>query len=957
MAGTAKEYIEALNSFTYSLEQLVKTLQAKEAESGSGGGDVLEEFFTSSKAHFEIVEALAEDVKEIKDNVIATNAKSDEILKNVKAIKSKKEKGLFDTIEDADKKQTIVDGVKTIVLIAGAVLAIGAAFKLIGSVDFVSVLALSIALPLIAHAFAQIADIGELDYNTVISMGLMLIIMSTAMMLSSHVLSMTAKLKPEVIFTALAIGLIFTVVAYAVSMMIEALDDAGLKEVLLLGLVMVVVAAAIMVSSWLLQYVVPIPLWDVIIAAITIGIVSIVMAVTLWVIDKFLTLKRTVIGSIMLIIISAAIMISSHILALGNYDYYPSIDWALEVGLSVLMLAPAILLLGVPAFLPFVIIGSIMLIVVAAAIMTVSHILNAGVYENFPGPGWAFSVGLTMMLFGPITLVLGFIGLLWPIVMLGVELMYTIARTIVDISLILAQGNYKNAGQMAKWAATVVLLFTVFAPMILLLGGIAAIISVITFFGGDDPMYEGRKLLKQIAWTIVDLSLILSLGKYDVGPSAEWAYGVGYALTRFMWALNMAQPDDWNWWTGGGTTIEEKVANLKYAIYAMVEIAKYLGQVTGAGVFDPKKAPPKEWAEGVGISITKFMEALNTANDMSMWDSMVNFFGGDALGEKIQVLFRVIDVMVTVASYLNSKAAVFSRGPSKEWAEGVGGSILAFVKALTELSELDTNGSVDWWTGEKQDSPRAKLLGIVSLMVTVGKVLSKNADAFSAGPSKKWSDGIKAMVDNFVHIYDKLYDVDTAQTRLKLKNIAWNLVNVGNILRNLNKDNTDPILMASKGVNALATAFMRMSAALKSFGSSTKSITSDALEVIRGISTSIMALSAVDADNLENVMKKLKPEDIAKLYSMSVGAAEKSAQQRKSQESSGGWMNSLFGGGGGTVKQDPQTVEAKRQTKELVNIKNELVNLNKTVSAIALHTEEMLEVKSSGGNNATKITH
>ena len=81
MAGTTKEYIESLNSFTYALDQLVQTLRAKEEESGSGGAEVMEEFFTSSSAHFELVEALAEEVKEIKDNVVASNAKSDEILR------------------------------------------------------------------------------------------------------------------------------------------------------------------------------------------------------------------------------------------------------------------------------------------------------------------------------------------------------------------------------------------------------------------------------------------------------------------------------------------------------------------------------------------------------------------------------------------------------------------------------------------------------------------------------------------------------------------------------------------------------------------------------------------------------------------------------------------------------------------------------------------------------------
>jgi len=955
MAGTSKEYIEALNSFTFALDQLVQTLKAKEENSGSGGADTLEDFFTGSSEQFKIIEAIAEDVAEIRQDVKATNAKSDEILKTVKALKKKEKKGIFDKIEDQDKKESMVDGVKTIILIAGAVLAIGAAFKLIGKVDFASVIALSIALPLIAHAFAQIADMGELDYNTVVTTGFMLIIISTAMMLSSHILSYAAKLKPEILFTAMAIGFIFTVVSIGVAFMLDALEDAGLKEVLLLGLVMVVISAAIMISSWILQYVVPIPFWDVVVASIAIGIVAIVMAITLFVINKLLSVKSSIQGSLMLVVISAAIMISSWILSVGNYDNFPSIDWALGVGLSVLMLAPAILLLGIPALVPMVLIGSLMLVVVSAAIMASSLILNEGTYENFPGLGWAVGVGTVFAIFGPLTLMLGFIGLLLPIVMLGVGVMHLIAKTIVDISNILAEGDYSYSGEMVKWAAATVLLFTVFAPMMLILGFFAMSIGIITMFGGPDPMEEGRKLLKKIAWTIVDLSQILAQGSYDKGPTADWAYAVGYSLTSFMKALAMAQPDDWSWWGGGGTTIEEKVQNLKYAIFAMVGIAKYLGEITGAGVFDPKKAPPKEWAEGVGIAITKFMEALNMANEKSMWDSMSDFFGGDSLGEKFEVLYRVVDTMVNIAWYLNKKAAVFKKGPSKEWAEGVGGSILAFSEAIQNLALGEV---MSFFSGK---SSNQLLTDVARAMVDVGTVLSGSADVFTKGPSKKWMEAIEAMYESFAKIGEHIDDaggwLSTPESIIDLmKLIARGYIDTGKILSNMASGTSDPFITASKGINALADAFVRFADAATRVSKSMSSMSYEAIDIIKGVSMSMMALSAVDADNLENVLGKLNPEDIAKMYEMSGKAADESAASRKKDD--GGFFSGLgsFFGMGGGMQKDPQTVEAKRQTQELRSIKAELISLNQTVSKIATNTDEMLDIKSSGGSD-TKISH
>lgn len=940
MAGTTKEYIESLNSFTMALDQLVQTLVEKEKQSGSNGAEVLEELFTSSKDTFKMIEAITEDVRDLKENVKASNAKSDEILKTVKAIKQKKEKGIFEKIEKEDNKQAIVDGIKTIVLIGGAILAIGLAFKVIGQVDFVSVLALSIALPLIAHAFAKISEIGDLDYNTAISMGLILVIASTAMMISSHILAQTAKLSPEVAMTAIMIGTIFTVVSIGAAYMIEALDGAGLKEVLLLGLTMVLVSAAIMISSIILQYTVPIPFWDVIIAAVTIGIVSIVMAITMWVITKLLKISTAIEGSILLVVISAAIMLSSHILAAGNYTNYPALDWGIAVGVTVLLLAPSILLLGIPALAPFFLIGSIMLLIVATSIMATSHILAAGNYDTYPSLGWGLAVGLTMGIFGPVMLALGFIGLLLPIVLLGASVMITIAKTIVEISMILSEGKFDGIGNMIAWTAATVMMFSVFAPMIILLGVMSVGMSVFSLFGGPDPMEEGRNLLKKIALTIVEISEILSKGKFEGGPSAEWAHAVGYSLVMFMKALSMATPGIWD------VPIEEKIGNLKSAVTAMVAIAMHLGKLTGEGVFDPNKAPSKEWAEGVGIAITKFMEALNIANEKSMWDSMGDFFGGDSMGEKISVLYRVVDAMVNIANYLSSKSAVFSKGPSKEWAEGVGGSIVAFSNAIVVLQTANMMSKL---TGE---SSTALLVGIAQAMVGVGTVLSTNSSVFAKGPSKTWSVSMEALMMSFWKIHTKLQGVSPEETSMKMKSIAASYVDMFKLLNSVNTQNkeNDPFIVAAKGIDTLASAFMRFGEAIKSMGAATKDITSDALGIIRSISLSVMAMSAVDANNLENVLSKLRPEDVAKLYTLSAEAAQSSQSEKPSNVN-------LSAGASGIVKETKmQTIEVQKQTKELVNIKKELVKLNSLVTRIASNTDEMLDVKTTNGGGTT-ISH
>ena len=78
------------------------------------------------------------------------------ISKSIK--KARENEGIFDKVSDKKQIKNIKTGVSTVLLIAGAVLAIGLAFKVVGSVNFAAVISLSIAMPLIAIAFSEIAS-------------------------------------------------------------------------------------------------------------------------------------------------------------------------------------------------------------------------------------------------------------------------------------------------------------------------------------------------------------------------------------------------------------------------------------------------------------------------------------------------------------------------------------------------------------------------------------------------------------------------------------------------------------------------------------------------------------------------------------------------------------------------------------------------------------------------------
>ena len=66
---------------------------------------------------------------------------------------------MFDKVEDPKNKNRIVDGIKVVILIAAGVLALGMAFKIIGHVDFLSVIALSGAILMMSSAFSKISEL------------------------------------------------------------------------------------------------------------------------------------------------------------------------------------------------------------------------------------------------------------------------------------------------------------------------------------------------------------------------------------------------------------------------------------------------------------------------------------------------------------------------------------------------------------------------------------------------------------------------------------------------------------------------------------------------------------------------------------------------------------------------------------------------------------------------------
>ena len=99
--------------------------------------------------------------------------------------------------------------------------------------------------------------------------------------------------------------------------------------------------------------------------------------------------------------ISATISLTSIILGMGDYGTYPSLNWSFGVGISLLAFGAGMIALGLlmeSGGASFMLTGGVATLGVALTISAVSQILGMGDYGEYPTLNWALGVGLSMKL-------------------------------------------------------------------------------------------------------------------------------------------------------------------------------------------------------------------------------------------------------------------------------------------------------------------------------------------------------------------------------------------------------------------------------------------------------------------------------------------------------------------------------------------------------------------------------
>ncbi len=744
--------LNALNNLSDAIDQLSQAIIDAKQKPGNSGNPLTQAVDLVSQ-----LKEINQSLSEIKEDNQKMMSKQDEILKLSKEIKNSKEKGnVFAQV--GDNKQKIKDGVSSIVTIAVGVLAIGMAFKLVGKVDFLSVIALGLAIPLIAMAFSEVIK-TKITIKDALVTSAALVIMAAALALASMALAFVEPLSFAQLITTIGIGFAFSLLANSIGELSAGIAKASVRGILMMPFVLIAASTAIMASSWILREVQPVGFYQLL---TTIGIAGAFTVLSFGIGKlanslKDINVKGVLALPLVLVTTALAIMGASFLLSqvqpVGMLQLLTSIGIAavfvvISFGIAQLVKAMSKVEWSDVLKLP------LLLVTISGAIWASSIILK----DTAVIP---FSTLLGIVLFS-ITLTIAAIALgaaMWVFDKLGLSIgnaikggfvVVIIAATIMASSLILSIGDYSNYPTI-DWALGVGLSIVAFGLSMSVLGFIA--LSGI----GAVALLAGAVAVLGVAATIVGVAEILGAGDYKNFPSVAWSTSVGLSMTSFALGMTILGGIIIGTFGLGGLMLEAGSNAMLTVAQTIVDVAGVLNGGTYTG------GPTKAWAEGIGLAIGAFAPVYGYL----MTSQVMSIFGGDAMtGEEYgKVMVGIADSIISVAGVFNNAGvSVWSNAPTKAWAEGVGLAIGAFAPVYAALDEGLGEKMFNLLTGSKSDKAEQMnnaMISIAGSIIAVAGIFNKFKADYSSGPTKSWGEGVGAAISGFAAAYNSLSDMTT----------------------------------------------------------------------------------------------------------------------------------------------------------------------------------------------------
>ena len=716
-----EKYVTALNNYSKSLEKVVEILQQQVKNKDT---DILETMLKNMDG--EKIKKIVEDLKEVNETTKRIESKQDKILEEIKSLKKQKESGMFGQVSDTKNKNKIIDGVKIIALIAGGVLAIGLAFKIIGHVDVMSVLSLGISITIIAAAFAYINEkIKEPDPKRTALISGMLVIVATAMTISSWILSMASTISLaqslSVGFTALAVGGALYLMTLSLSK--TDLTPKTIFKMLLLPFLAPIVSMAIVVSSSILSHAKPLDMKVIGSVLFT----SIALGIALYGITKalsHLTWKGAMIamlgkGAILTILIGAvaggivlASMLFSKISPITLMQGVTAILVAVTLGIVMFLFGKVIkhtkdLKAAQVASIGLTILTIVAIIPIASKILSFTNVWDFKFALKLAVTSLA--IGVSVLAITPAFFILKKANIGYKDIGKISLSILAIAVTIAASSWILSMGMYNGNYPDWKWSLQVGLSIGIFG---------VGMWAINKFMGGVDlkKMVKLSGMVLIIAGTVMLSSWILSVGNYSNYPKLEWIEGVGLSIAAFGLTMFLLGK------FGGPESIEMMFMG---GISALLISATIMLSSWILSVGNYSNYPQLEWAEGVGLSLFAF--------GISMVG--LGLFVSATLGLGLGVLaLGAMSVLIIAATIVEVSRVIskgtYSNGPTLEWVLGTGALLIA-VGITMVATALIPNKILEWGA--------ESVLIIAQTIVDVSKKIVQGD--YSNGPNKDWATG------------------------------------------------------------------------------------------------------------------------------------------------------------------------------------------------------------------------
>ena len=679
-----------------------------------------------------------------------------------------------------------------------------------------------------------IQSLGKMNVaSTLIAAAIMpyvLVSLSHAISKSSHLLNKIEPIGLQQGFTAIMIAGVFAVISFGLGKLFKSFEGlnpaTAIASSILLPIVLGALAYTIMMSSGWLSKVEKIGM-DQFLTSIAISVVFVALSFAVKPILKGVSganLKDLGMGLLILLGLTGAILVASYIInQMPEIEEGKLLSFALTgISMTIALLPMAILVAkisklggGPQNFVK----GGICTLIVAGVISLSSIILNQGEYGNKPDVDWASGVGLSLLAFGISTVALGALivstGGVGAVVLLsGAAAVMGVAVLIVEVSEILNKGNY-SGGPSIDWATSVGTTLVAFATAIVILGvinSVGGLAETLTLGAVKNPIKAGSEAVIEIANTMNQVGDIVSKGNYTGGPTKGWAEGISIALGAFSPIYKMLVANKvMTALFGSGVTVEEFGSAIKTISKGIVSAGEFFkgksGMFTGG--------PTKEWSQGVGLAIGAFAPVYEILSKNSGWlksgikpEDFAGTFKNGVLTKDgaIQVILRGI---VSAAQFLGSNSAVFDaeKSPKKEWSEGVGSAISAFIPVF----EMISNNSGLFGDKNIVSKMSKGIISISSSIASSSRILSKGD--YSNYPPKEWVDGI-------TYALRKLSKID-----------------------NLSK---------------ISSSFRYLGRSLNEFNNSIQDLDTNKLDAIRSISGSVVMLSLMDPDVFESMMTKIE---------------------------------------------------------------------------------------------------